>query len=476
MSSLSIEDRNAGIAARWRKGVIYAQLVEEFGLSAGRISTIVRGEIPDAEERRRIEHAIRSAAQDARNAELRAELLAGLSPCGCPGCSDPECDVTHWLCHHCRKHAVKPAKATSTERRTVLGYPLMYCTRACVGGASTNVPRVAMKRAAARRERVRVVVADDPNIRQAAIAKRLGLSQQTVSRDMIALEHQGVIERRPASEARAAGLAITNARKLAVALAALGQPGGCGSFTCRDPECQVDPGQCHHTGCVEPAARAPQTAARKRWVAGQPTLCCSSHGPIWLSEALREGRARGLLTAREAAEWLGLADISWYLRTGALKPDDRGRGRILWFAEESLQRFERERARLGRSHLDDLQAAERYYERRWLPNLMETRSASAALCARDEARDRTDRRRQQRARRRAGAKPKTELKAEWRRRFHELRAKLVGWSDFQVCVSVADAHFRDHPEEWPKYVAAASGGLRPDDERKAAQRVWAAIG
>jgi hypothetical protein len=76
---------------------------------------------------------------------------------------------------------------------------------------------------------------------------------------------------------------------------------------------------------------------------------------------------------------------------------------------------------------------------------------------------------------RAGAPRKDALKAEWRRLFYELRRTLAGWSDFAVWVSVADAHFRADPEAWPKYAPDEDGGLQAEDERKAAQGVWAAI-
>jgi len=76
-----------------------------------------------------------------------------------------------------------------------------------------------------------------------------------------------------------------------------------------------------------------------------------------------------------------------------------------------------------------------------------------------------------------GAPRKSELKAEWSRLFYELRSTLTGWSDFEVCKSVADAHLRTctDPKVWAKYPCTPDGGLRPEDERKAAQRIWAAI-
>jgi hypothetical protein len=56
----------------------------------------------------------------------------------------------------------------------------------------------------------------------------------------------------------------------------LAESGGCGSPTCRDPECDNKPGHCHAPDCTREATIAKTTYARFRWVRGRPTLCCSS--------------------------------------------------------------------------------------------------------------------------------------------------------------------------------------------------------
>jgi hypothetical protein len=74
-----------------------------------------------------------------------------------------------------------------------------------------------------------------------------------------------------------------------------------------------------------------------------------------------------------------------------------------------------------------------------------------------------------------GAHKKGAQRAEWLRIFYELRRQLTGRSDMDVCASVADLHFRAHPEAWPKYTPAGDGGLHPEDEYRAARRVWMAV-
>jgi hypothetical protein len=53
------------------------------------------------------------------------------------------------------------------------------------------------------------------------------------------------------------------------------QAGACGSPTCQDARCAVDPGRCHRTGCERPAAIAASTRRAQRHVAGLPEKYCS---------------------------------------------------------------------------------------------------------------------------------------------------------------------------------------------------------
>jgi hypothetical protein len=306
------------------------------------------------------------------------------------------------------------------------------------------------------------------------------------------LEADGKIMRHPPQEARAAALTKANEDKAAAVRVALGKPGRCGSWTCRDPDCQVPRGQCHH--CSDPAELAPQSDRRKRWVAGKPMLCCSKHGPMWITKALADGRARGLRTGREAAGWLAVADITPYVRAGLLKPDERGPGRLMWFSEQTLKGCERKLAR-GRGHLDKPQAAERHFDVRWLPRLARTDVASA-LASRDEAKARTARRQRQRAARRGRKPSQTPLShhTEWLRSYEALRDEMQeNYSErrelglladgeqppktWHVLLAVAERDWSQHRERWPGYRASSIDpeSMHPDDVRKAAQRVLGGI-
>jgi len=55
----------------------------------------------------------------------------------------------------------------------------------------------------------------------------------------------------------------------------LAKAGACGSPTCGDPECQVEPGRCHREGCGGGAAIATHTSTPIRWVKDQPIAYCS---------------------------------------------------------------------------------------------------------------------------------------------------------------------------------------------------------
>ena len=214
------------------------------------------------------------------------------------------------------------------------------------------------------------------------MASDLGVPQQTISRGLIALERQGRLERRPPEDSRRQALRAGNAAKTARVITALGEPGGCGSWTCRDAGCQVPSGRCHH--CDQLAALAPQSDRRKRWVAGEPMLCCSDHGPMWLTLALRDGRTRGLRTCREAAQWFGVMDIGHYLRNNLLQPDQTGPGRLMWFSEATLKRCQSKVAREGSPQLDDRAAAEHYFDERWADRLVERYGAKATRRRRDD--------------------------------------------------------------------------------------------
>jgi hypothetical protein len=130
----------------------------------------------------------------------------------------------------------------------------------------------------------------------------------------------------------------------------------------------------------------------------------------------------------------------------------------------------------GRAHVSD-EHWSRHRKPYLDPDFMERQQRHRVLSLeqRKELRQRVAARAKLLTPKRAGAGRKDTLHEEWRRLFYALRRQLVGWSDLQVCASVAELDFRSHPEAWPKYAAADDGGLRPEDEGKAARRVWMAI-
>jgi len=300
----------------------------------------------------------------------------------------------------------------------------IYCSRRCRGLASTNRPHTAMERAEARRKKVGEAAAElGPDTSQQAIAEKLGVSQQTVSRDLRELERRGEVKRMPASAVRAAALTSANERKAARAADAIGPAGRCGCAACGDPECDVRPGLCHYPGCTETAPPARQTRVARGWIRGEPTLCCRRH-IMWLKRAIDAGHARGLLTGREAADWLGVADITHYLRSGGLEPDVRGPGRLMWFSEATLKRCRSRLANEGSPQLDTRAIAERWFDKRWFPTLVERYGAEEALRRRSGVLARVERRRGARARHRAGAKRKDVLREQLREILRELASQF----------------------------------------------------
>jgi transcriptional regulator with XRE-family HTH domain len=73
-------------------------------------------------------------AQDRLYGNLRAGLIRAAGGCGSPLCTDRDCAVPFGHCHRdgCGR-PVAIARATSRERRHVLGQPLMFCSRECSG-------------------------------------------------------------------------------------------------------------------------------------------------------------------------------------------------------------------------------------------------------------------------------------------------------------------------------------------------------
>jgi hypothetical protein len=269
----------------------------------------------------------------------------------------------------------------------------------------------------------------------------------------------------------------------------------CGCPGCRDHSCVVERGHCHFCGGAVKLAEA--TYEPRRMVAGYPLMFCSQEcvgraGRGRLREAservLREhgvgacgciGHPSDCGTPRGCCHRCGQP-------TALAKHTDptipRVMGYALPYCSKKCERLGNpdvvaKLARFSGAVTWDRARMEAFYAKRWFKRLAAANGIDHTLerMARVQARAADRVSKLKRRRPNAGAPRKDALKAEWRRMFYELRQQLEGWSDFQVCMSVADAHFRAHPDVWKRYTATADGGLRPEDERKAAQRIWAAI-
>lgn len=135
VGEVTMDEMVQRIVARRRECVSLQAIAAEFDVSVRTIGRILGRTLTD-EERRQIEHETRMQAQAKLADDLRAELLKDLPPCGCPQCEDPECTVPLGFCHHCRVEPVAKAPQTHAAERTVIGYPLMYHSRACRGHAT----------------------------------------------------------------------------------------------------------------------------------------------------------------------------------------------------------------------------------------------------------------------------------------------------------------------------------------------------
>lgn len=218
-------------------------------------------------------------------------------------------------------------------------------------------------------------------------------------------------------------------------------------------------------------------SCRMRWLREhEPDRWVRDLGPLRSAalDQLDEPLAPGELSAANVAERVGVSEETvsvWICHgtkaAGQLEAKQRARPgrRPMWVVDEDeLLRFVRANARDGDGRF------KRWEDEQFVEDLRETRGLS-------RSRGRTRRRREIfRARRSSGAPRKAELHAAWRRLFHEIRERLSdGWSDWEVCSSVADEHIRLEPGAWRKYTPASDGGLLPEDVRRATARVWMAI-
>lgn len=346
------------------------------------------------------------------------------------------------------------------------------------------------RRVLARRERVAELYAS--GLVQRVIAERLSEHQQTVSRDLAALEAAGELARRRAAQVRREALerarATKERRDSERRNELLEHAGGCGSPSCPDPDCEVPHGHCHFPGCGECAAVAPQMRTARRWVAGYPTLCCSRH-VVWLARELASGREQGLLTGRELARQIGVADITSRVRAKVVEPDERGRGRVTWYRPETVRQLRRleavrvTRARTGNANASCL----RWYDPEWVEKWARDRGWLALRAERHGlsasqvvalVRAEVAERRKLVLPHAAGRKTATMPAAhhlEWLSAFAELRdyydrracAGDAPTSAKRICLDVAIDDFARHPERWSYDPERAP--------REASAKVWKAV-
>jgi hypothetical protein len=226
-----------------------------------------------------------------------------------------------------------------------------------------------------------------------------------------------------------------------------------------------EPHECEHPGCDRIVRGRRRFCGRAHAMAVDWSMRTPEHRAEILApahEALRE-RWRAALAITERPEVLRMEDVAKRLHVSKWTPYN-------WREAGWLPVIEQMGGRLLTADEDGLRALIRTLARLNQPRLLDPKHASAPARV-------VLLRRQLILPHRAGAPRKDELRAEWRRLFYEVRSSLDGWSDFQICVSVAERHLRTcaDPAVWAKYPRTADGGLRPEDERKAGQRVWAAI-
>ena len=161
-----------------------------------------------------------------------------------------------------------------------------------------------------------------------------------------------------------------NDTKTARVKRALGEPGGCSSWTCCDPDCKVPPGSCHWPGCELPAARPGQSSVDKRWIADTPALYCTLHGAptaTGMHAQLVEEPSQGYISTAKVAELLHVATLKGYHRSTDLQPALGTRCGSFYLKTE-VEEAERQWAREGDGRRQRWQDGDKYHsgvEARW---------------------------------------------------------------------------------------------------------------
>jgi transcriptional regulator with XRE-family HTH domain len=149
----------------------------------------------------------------------------------------------------------------------------------------------------------------------------------------------------------------------------LAAAGACGSPTCQDQDCPVEPGRCH--GCGRTAVVARQTATDRRWVKGHPTKYCSDPGcysGVRELESLKG--ATGLRSLSDLAAEAGRSAHAVWVMANRLGRGRHypgfGRGDILLFTQSDAERIHRQIAEspTGIVHREPRRRG-RWFDKRW---------------------------------------------------------------------------------------------------------------
>jgi hypothetical protein len=281
------------------------------------------------------------------------------------------------------------------------------------------------------------------------------------------------LERRQGEEAQKGRQAL-RARLLAEA-------GGCGSPVCRDPNCLVEPGQCHAQGCTNKAAIASQTNAKTGWVVDHPILYCditharSENARRYLTAGVsseqaeafdRHCREHGYWTLEEVAEYLVMTkpEVLYYEGRGLLLPAERVDGLYQSiprpvFRPSDVRRFavkQRDADYRARTYFDP-HVAYKMASRRW-PGRPDVA---------DRAAERAKARKKKRPSIRATGRPtaagpsqelveigelfehlRAEYDAEYEREVELGLASDGRASDYEVEQATYEVHYGMHPEAW----------------------------
>ena len=243
--------------------------------------------------------------------------------------------------------------------------------------------------------------------------------------------------------------------------------GGCGSPTCNDPDCTVQPGKCHADGCDQDAVLAPQTSRHWRWVKGQPTKFCSvtcvgrtgnRQGTEQLAADIAEYERQGYWTIPRAAQELLLSEptLIRYLISGPNRrlPPQRVRaahGPLLLIPIREAKRLAKARLTsdhwLVQIHNDPDEAA------RWEAKRSEACGRQLSVNQALAIRDKVERRNTiaNKIRIDTGRPPSANaLHTRWDLILLALQSENLETEPSELFGDVALLDWQQHPEDWPR--------------------------